>query len=423
VFVDEAEIDVEAGRGGNGAVSLRHERFVPRGGPDGGNGGPGGSVIAIADARLRTLIDVTRRTHYRALEGVHGSPNRRTGKTGKDVVIRLPVGTVIREADDYTLVADLTYADQRFVLARGGRGGRGNASFATSTRQTPRFAEKGEPGETRRLALELKLLADVGLLGLPNAGKSSLIARVSAARPKIASYPFTTLAPNLGVVRMSEGVSFVVADLPGLVAGAHEGVGRGHDFLRHVERTRLLIHVLDVSVPDRDPLEDFATLSTELALYSESLATRPQLVALNKIDLRPAPEKLARIEQALTAQGHEVFAISAVTGEGVRHLLGRAARFLAEEAPPPAEGMPVGVEVGGREKQPLKVAHIGQNRYEVSGDEVERTVVMTDLDNEEAVRHLHRQLERMGVIRRLRGLGAKDGDRVTIGDTELDFVE
>jgi GTP-binding protein len=423
VFVDEAEIDVDAGRGGNGAVSLRHERFVPRGGPDGGNGGPGGSVIAVADARLRTLIDVARRTHYRAQVGVHGRPNRRTGKTGKDVVVRLPIGTVIREADDHTLVADLTYADQRVVLARGGRGGRGNASFATSTRQAPRFAEKGEPGETRRLALELKLLADVGLLGLPNAGKSSLIARVSAARPKIANYPFTTLVPNLGVVRMSEGVSFVVADLPGLVAGAHEGVGRGHDFLRHVERTRLLIHVLDVSVPDRDPLEDFATLNTELALYSESLATRPQLVALNKIDLRPPPEKLARIEQALTEGGHEVFRISALTGEGVRHLLGRAAQFLAEEGPPQAEEMPAEVEVGGREKQPLKVVHIAQNRYKVSGDEVERTVVMTDLDNEEAVRHLHRQLERMGVIRRLRGLGAKDGDRVTIGDTELDFVE
>ncbi|MBN1459062.1 MAG: GTPase ObgE [Armatimonadetes bacterium] len=423
MFVDEAEIDVSAGRGGDGAVSLRHEKFVPRGGPDGGDGGAGGSVTAVGEARLRTLIDVSFRKHFNAEHGRHGGPNRRTGKRGKHVTIRLPIGTVIRDLADNSVVADLTHDGQEIVLARGGRGGRGNASFATSTRQTPRFAEKGEPGESRRLGLELKLLADVGLLGLPNVGKSSFIARVSAARPKIANYPFTTLVPNLGVVRMEESVSFVIADLPGLVEGAHRGVGRGHDFLRHAERTHLLIHMLDVSVPDRDPLEDFRVLNTELARYSASLAARPQLVALNKIDLRPPPERLDHIEEILRQEGQEVFRISALTGEGVRPLLGRTVQFLSEEAPQQAEEVPAEVEVGEKPLRPLQVSRINENQYQVSGNEVERTVVMTDLENEEAVRYLHRKLERMGVIAQLRSLGAKDGDRVSIADIELDFVD
>lgn len=423
MFVDEAEIEVVAGDGGDGAVSLRHEKHVPRGGPDGGDGARGGDVVAIANSHLRTLIDVTYKKRYRAGNGGRGGGNKRRGKDGADVSIGLPLGTIIRDASGGTPVADLTYDGQCVVLARGGQGGRGNASFATPTRRTPRFAEKGEPGERRRLRLELKLLADIGLLGLPNVGKSSLIARISAARPKIADYPFTTLVPNLGVVRLEEGSSFVVADIPGLVEGAHRGSGRGHSFLRHVERTRLFVHVLDASEPDRDPVDDFEMLNQELGLYSEELASRPQLVALNKIDLLPKAEKLAATEETLRSRGYEVFRISALTGEGVKPLVGRSAQMLEELGLGRLEEVPQVVEQTERPKRRLDVRRVGKGMFEVSGDDVERAVVMTDLQNEEAVRYLHRRLERMGVIRRLRELGASDGDQVAIGKIELDFVD
>jgi len=421
VFVDQAEIEVKAGDGGDGAVSLRREKYAPKGGPDGGDGGHGGKVTAVADAHLRTLIDFTHQRRHRAQDGGRGGPNRRSGKNGADAEIRLPAGTLIRDAADGDVVADLVEPGQRVVLCRGGRGGRGNARFATPQRHTPRFAEKGESGRTRRLTLELKLLADVGVIGLPNVGKSSLIARVSAARPKIADYPFTTLAPNLGVVRLEEEVSFVIADLPGLVEGAHRGAGRGHQFLRHVERTRLLIHVLDLGAPDRDPCQDFAALNRELALYDADLADRPQLVALNKIDLRPPQEKLAQVESSLEQQGYPVFRISAVTGEGIVPLMGAVARKLAELPPPPSQE--AAADVAPERPAPLQVNQLSDGSYQVSGDAVERAVAMTNLDSEEAVRHLHRRLERMGVIRRLRRLGAKDGDRVRIGTVELEFVE
>ncbi len=423
MFLDEADIEVAAGNGGDGAVSLRHEKYVARGGPDGGNGARGGDVIAVADPHLRTLIDVAYRKHFRAEKGGHGGGSNRRGKVGDDVEIPLPVGTVITDAADGSLVADLAHAGQRILLAKGGRGGRGNASFATSTRQTPRFGEKGEPGQHRLVHLELKLLADVGILGLPNVGKSSLISRISAARPKIADYPFTTLVPNLGVVRLEEGVSFVVADLPGLVEGAHRGAGKGHDFLRHVERTALFIHVLDVSLPDSDPVEDFATVNRELALYREELAKRPQLVALNKMDLLPPVEKVDHVEAALRDQGCEVFRISALTGQGVMPLLGRTAQLLAETAGLVREEILARVEAQPRPRRLLQVEEESKGQFKVSGEAIERMIAMTDLDNEDAVRHLHRRLERMGVIRKLRDLGAKDGDRVRIGSADLEFVD
>ena len=423
MFVDEAEIEVKAGDGGDGVVSLRHEKHVPRGGPDGGSGGHGGDVIVLADAHLRTLVDFTRQHHYRAESGGRGGPKRQHGGDGADVVIRLPVGTLVCDADDRRVIADLVQPGERVIVSRGGRGGRGNATFATAARRTPRFAQKGEPGETHRLSLELKLLADVGVLGLPNVGKSSLIARVSAARPKIADYPFTTLAPNLGVVRIEEGVSFVIADLPGLVEGAHRGAGRGYAFLRHVERNRLLIHVLDVSLPDRDPRDDFATLNRELALYRAELADRPQLVALNKTDLRPPLEKLAVVESSLQEQGYPVFRISALTGEGVAALMGTAASRLAELPEPTAPDARVEAPAQHASPAALRVERVGDGSYRVAGEEAERAVVMTNLDNEEGVRYLHHCLQRMGVIRRLRTLGAKDGDRVRIGSIELEYVE
>ncbi len=332
MFVDEAQIDVKAGDGGDGVVSFRREKHVPRGGPDGGDGGHGGSVTVLVAPHMRTLVDFTYRSHFTAGRGGHGQGNRRHGKNGAEVEIKLPVGTVIRNAETGRLIADLVHPEQRVVLARGGRGGRGNARFTTSTRQTPRFSEKGEPGEQFRLKLELKLLADVGVIGLPNVGKSSLIAQASAARPKIADYPFTTLVPNLGVVRVEEGRSFVMADLPGLVEGAHHGAGRGHAFLRHVERTRVLIHVLNVGDDDTDPQHDFETINRELALYDTDLAARPQLVALNKLDLNPPEEKVAAAEAYLHAQGYRAFRISALTGEGVFALMAQTAELLESAA-------------------------------------------------------------------------------------------
>jgi GTP-binding protein len=423
VFVDQAEIEVKAGDGGDGAVSLRREKYVPRGGPDGGDGGRGGSVVAVADAHLRTLIDFTHKPSYRAHDGGRGGPSRHRGKGGGELEIRLPVGTVITDVQTNRPLADLVQPGQRAMLTRGGRGGRGNARFATPTRRTPRFAERGEPGQARRLKLELKLLADVGLVGLPNAGKSSLLARISAARPKIAEYPFTTLAPNLGVVRVGEETSFVVADLPGLIEGAHQGAGRGHAFLRHIERTRLLIHLLDVGSRDRQPQADFLALNRELDLYQPELARRPQLVALNKIDLQPPGPILAQIESFLEKKEYEVFRISAATGEGVKALMGRAAQMLAELAPQPKGQPALTVLAAPEEEKPLRVSQLDNGCYQVSGTRVERAVIMTNLDNDEAVRYLHRRLERMGVIRRLRKLGAKHGDRVCIGDIQLSFID
>jgi len=423
VFVDEAQIEVKAGDGGDGVVSFRREKHVPRGGPDGGDGGRGGSIVAVADPHVRTLIDFTYHSHFTAPRGGNGSGKRWHGKNGAEVELRLPSGTTIREAGSGTLIADLVAPEQRVVLAAGGRGGHGNAHFATSTRQSPRFAEKGEPGQALRLKLELKLLADVGVIGLPNVGKSSLIAQASAARPKIADYPFTTLAPNLGVVRVEEGRSFVMADLPGLVEGAHLGAGRGHAFLRHVERTRALIHVLDVSVPERSPQQDFEIVNEELARHDLALAERPQLVALNKMDLNPEEGKLAAFEAYLTGRGYRSLRISALTGEGVYPLMAQTADLLdrlpAETEVAPA---PRASEVEEREA-PVQVVRIDGNTFQVTGAAVERVVIMTDLDNTEAVRHLHRRLERMHVIQRLRGLGAKDGDLVRIGEVELTFVE
>jgi len=325
MFVDEAEIRVSAGDGGRGCVSFRREKYVPRGGPDGGDGGHGGSVHLVASPHLNTLVNFRFHPEFTARRGQHGMGSGRTGRNGDNLEIAVPPGTVAFEvADDgsVTLLADLVEAGQRELIARGGRGGRGNARFATSTNQAPRRADPGEPGEQRRLRLQLKLLADVGLVGYPNAGKSTLIARVSAARPKIADYPFTTLTPHLGVVRLDDLRSFVIADVPGLIEGAHRGLGLGHRFLRHVERTKVLVHVVDVSsATDRDPVGDLDTIRRELELFDESLARRPQVVAANKMDAVDAPERVERLAARAAELGLPCFRISGVTGEGVRALL------------------------------------------------------------------------------------------------------
>jgi GTP-binding protein len=339
MFIDRALIEVKAGDGGNGCVSFRREKFVPKGGPDGGDGGDGGDVVLVADENLSTLLDFQYRRHYRAQRGAHGEGANRQGKRGGLLVVPVPPGTVVKDADTQDVLADLLQHGQRVVVAKGGRGGRGNARFATSTHRAPRQAEPGEPGQERRVALELRLIADAGLIGFPNAGKSTLLSRVSAARPKIADYPFTTTEPYLGVVGLPDGRSFVLADIPGLIAGAHQGAGLGHTFLRHIARTRVLIHLIDLAA-DRDPLQDFQSVNDELWLYDQSLRHRPMLVALNKIDVSDARAKVPAVGAALTAAGYRVFAVSGVTGEGVEALMLATADALAErgrqERPLPA---------------------------------------------------------------------------------------
>lgn len=352
MFVDRAKINVKGGDGGNGCVSFRREKFIPRGGPNGGDGGKGGSIVLVVDPGLRTLMDFKHRVHFKAGKGQHGQGSNMTGADGGDLFVKVPPGTIVKDEKGGVL-ADLTEDGQTFTAARGGRGGRGNARFATSTRQAPRIAEPGEPGEERWIVLELKLLADVGIIGFPNAGKSTLLSSVTAAKPKIADYAFTTLSPNLGVVELDGGDGFVLADIPGLIEGAHEGKGLGHEFLRHVERTKVLIHVIDVAATGgRDPLSDFHVVNGELEKYNPSLAGLPQIVALNKADLPAAAANIPGVRAAIESAGFPVFAISAVTGQGVRDIMFRAAEVLRRreesehttstpEGPPPeGNGIP-----------------------------------------------------------------------------------
>ena len=352
MFVDEVEIEVAGGDGGRGCVSFRREKFVPRGGPNGGDGGAGGSVYLEASPHLNTLVNYRFHPEYHAGRGAHGEGSNRTGRSGRDRVLEVPPGTVVHgiEPDGEAWLGDLATVGQRLLVAQGGRGGRGNAQFATATNRAPRRAEPGLPGEQRRLRLTLKLLADVGLVGFPNAGKSTLIARVSAARPRIADYPFTTLTPNLGVVALSDDRSFVVADVPGLLEGAHRGHGLGHQFLRHLERTKVLVHLVDLSsASGRDPVEDFEIIRRELALFpvtetatgerlSSSLADRPQVVAANKIDALDEPARLARLKSYVRHLGLPFFAVSGATGEGVDRLLEALWPFVAGHGAPGAAG-------------------------------------------------------------------------------------
>ncbi len=341
MFVDEVDIHVTAGDGGRGCLSFRREKYVPRGGPDGGDGGAGGSVYIVATPRKNTLVDFRFHPEFEARRGGHGQGANKTGQTGEDLDIEVPIGTLVYEKSPegagLELIADLAEEGQRVLIAKGGRGGMGNARFATSTNRAPRKTQPGEPGEERFLRLQLKLLADVGLVGFPNAGKSTLIARISAARPKIADYPFTTLTPNLGVVTLSDDRSFVVADVPGLIQGAHQGQGLGHQFLRHIERTKVLIHLVDVSgASGRDPVQDFETIAEELRLFDPKVAAKPQLVAANKVDALDEPERLHALEQHVVRKGLPFFRISAVTGEGVGQLLEMSWREIAAVREPVA---------------------------------------------------------------------------------------
>ena len=416
MFFDEARIFVKAGKGGDGCVAFRREKYVPLGGPSGGNGGKGGDVIIRASAHLNTLVAFQYQKRFAAESGQRGRGKDLIGRSGESLVLEIPLGTVVRDAQDGRVLADLVSEGQEVRVARGGRGGRGNAAFATPTNQAPRISEKGEPGETCWLRLELKLIAGVGLVGMPNAGKSSLLAAVSAAHPKIAPYPFTTLQPNLGVVDLDHETSFVMADLPGLIEGASRGAGLGHRFLRHVERTRLLVHVLDGT--SGDPLHDYDVIMGELAAFSAQLATKPQVVAFNKIDLASVREVWPLVQEMFAERDIQPFAISAATGEGVRPLLWQLAHQLAE--------LPAGLPTEEVEAEPEvdeKAFTISRDNrgWRVRGVAIERAAVMTNWDQDESTARFQRILEALGITMALREAGATDGDTVFVGKTELQW--
>lgn len=449
MFIDKVRIFVKGGDGGAGCTSFRREAHVPKGGPDGGDGGHGGAVVVEADSSLSSLIEYRFKHHFKAERGTHGKGSRMHGARGDDLVLRVPVGTVVREYFDETketgeLIADLTHDGERVTVAEGGMGGRGNIHFVTPTRRAPAFAELGEPAHERWIELEMKLMADAALVGMPSAGKSSLIAKMSAARPKVADYPFTTLVPNLGVARSGDR-SFVLADIPGLIEGAHEGRGLGHEFLRHIERTALIVHVIDLTgdYEGRDPLEDYDIINRELALYTDALAKRPRIVVANKIDV-PGTEEAAdalaaRVrEDSIAAGGGDEFApspidpklyrVSALTGEGVDSLkaaLATKVHELREQARVRAEGEVRYDHVweykrAERDKR-FEVGKLSDGIFRVSGPQVERMVVQADWENEEAIAFLQHRLKRLGVEKALEQAGAVDGDEIRIVGRAFEF--
>lgn len=418
-FLDEVEITLASGKGGNGSATFHREKHVPRGGPNGADGGKGGDVVLVADRHLRTLYEFKGRTEYRATDGEKAHGNK-AGSDGKDLVIKVPIGTVVTDLLDGEVLADLGHEGQRFILCKGGRGGFGNLHYASSVRQTPTFAELGEPAEEARVRLELKLLADVGLVGLPNAGKSTLLGQVSRARPKVAAYPFTTITPNLGVVVIGTR-SFVIADLPGLIEGASEGHGLGHQFLKHTERTKILIHVVDAfPLDETDPWENFLLIEEELRSYSQELYDRPRLIALNKVDLESMGD-LESVKARFGKSGFPLFVISGATGQGVQPLL---YAVLGEIEKAEAVEVPIVLTPSGAKTQVEEVPYTVEfdgDEYLVKGRRIERMVNMTDLSNKDAVRHLHRRLEKKGIIDALKQAGCKDGDTVVIDNWEFEF--
>ncbi len=412
MFVDKAVIEIRSGKGGNGAVAFHREKYVASGGPDGGDGGDGGDVVLMADANMSTLMDFRYKRKYAAGNGADGTGKRCTGKRGEDLVIKVPLGTVVRDKATGAVMADMS-ATERFVAARGGSGGWGNARFATPTRQAPRFAKAGLPGVEREIVLELKLLADVGLVGFPNVGKSTLLAAVSRARPKIANYHFTTLFPNLGVVYAGEDRSFVLADIPGIIEGASEGAGLGHDFLRHIDRCRLTVHVVDVSGSEgRDPIEDFETINRELAAYSPALASRPMVVAANKCDMA-SPEQIERLERHVRAAGLDFFPISAAAELGTRELV-RAVSYKLSGLPPIRTFEPEYVEPEEPSELPDPEINREDGVWYVDGGWVERLVQNVNFGDYESRNYFDRTLRDRGVYARLEELGVAEGDTVSV---------
>jgi len=421
MFLDEAKITIQAGRGGNGMMHFHREKYVTRGGPDGGDGGRGGSVYLEVDRNLNTLYRFRHVRLFHAEDGERGGTNNMTGKTGADKIIPVPPGTMVRVLPDGRLLGDLVEDGQRMRIARGGRGGRGNPHFASPNNQTPQVAEKGEPGEEKELHLELRLIADIGLVGAPNAGKSTFLAAVTAAKPKIAPYPFTTTEPNLGVAALDGFQTLVLADIPGLIEGAHAGTGLGFTFLRHIQRTRVLIHLLDGA--GLDPLADFSQINTELALFDPDLRRKPQLVAVNKMDLPEARERWSALRDELKSRGFEPFAVSALTHQGTREVLYRAMQLLAEVPPAPPEEKELPVYQAAEDPSAFSIEREGDRGWRVKGKRIERAAEMTYWELEEAVARFQRILELVGIYRALQEAGVRPGDMVRIGKHELEWKD
>lgn len=441
VFIDEVKIHVKAGDGGAGCMSFRREAHVPKGGPDGGDGGRGGAVVLEADPSISSLIDYRFKHHFKAERGTHGKGQRLNGARGDDLVLKVPLGTIVRDSETGDIFGDLTVPGQRVVVAHGGYGGRGNIHFVTPTRRAPGFAELGEPAEERWIELEMKLLADAALVGMPSVGKSSLIARMSAARPKIADYPFTTLVPNLGVVKAG-GRSFVVADVPGLIEGAHEGKGLGHAFLRHIERTALIIHVVDLtgSYESRDPLEDYDVINRELELHAAELAERPRVVVGNKADVAGTEEASAALRARAGQDGARYFEVSAVTGQGLDALMPAVGEMVHDQRTAAvhevvSESHQVWSHTAARGDKEFEVRNLGGGVFQVVGRSIERMVIMTEWNNEEAIAFLQKRLVKAGVEKALEEAGAVDGDEIRIvgrsfyfessvrRDPEVEYIE
>jgi GTP-binding protein len=419
MFIDEAKIFVKSGKGGDGAVHFRREKYVPRGGPDGGDGGKGGNVILKVSTKLNTLYEFQHQHRFIAADGKRGGRSDRTGHSAEDLVISIPAGTVIYNVDTGKMIADLVNEDQELMVCRGGRGGRGNARFANSRDQAPRVAERGEPGEERNLKLELKLIADIGIIGIPNAGKSTLLAAATNARPKIASYPFTTTVPNLGVARLDDETSLVLADIPGLIEGAHTGLGLGYEFLRHIQRTRVLIHLLDGM--SEDPLLDYAQINSELALFDPNLAEKPQIVAINKMDLSEVEGRWKELRQTLRRKGISALAISAVAGTNVRVLLYKAAELL-RETPVGQREAEIPVYHAKTDPRQFEIQRV-HNGWRISGTSIERAAAMTYWDNDASIRRFQRILSALGIDDALRAAGVKEGEKVSIGEYELEWSD
>ncbi len=421
MFVDKASITVKAGNGGNGLVSFHREKYVPDGGPDGGDGGRGGNIVFRADKTISTLIDFAHKKTFTARNGEDGKARNSFGKKGEDLYILVPVGTVIKDAKSGRVMKDMSEDGEEFIAAKGGNGGWGNVHFASATRQTPKFAKDGLKGQERELILELKLIADVGLAGFPNVGKSTLLSAVSAARPKIANYHFTTLEPNLGVIKMGEGKSFVMADIPGLIEGAHEGIGLGHEFLRHIERTRLIVHIVDVSgIEGRNPIEDYEKINNELSLYSKSLAERPQIVAANKTDIIQDESLLEEFRKYIEEKGLPLFEISAAAHKGTKELINYVSQIL--DTLEPVEIYEADFEEENFEEEPFEVFKEGET-YVVQGPYIEKLLRHCNFDDGESLQYFQVALRRKGVIDALEKAGCSEGDPVRMYELEFDYEE
>lgn len=423
MFIDYVKITAKSGNGGNGAVTFRREKYVAAGGPDGGDGGRGGSIYFKVDPDMNTLLDFRFKRKFHAEDGKNGEGGHRFGKSGEDLYIGVPIGTVIKDAETGKVVADLSEEGQVEKILPGGRGGKGNSHFATSTRQAPRFARDGEKGIEKEFILELKLLADVGLLGFPNVGKSTFISKVTSAKPKIADYHFTTIVPNLGVAKGEFGDSFVIADIPGIIEGASEGVGLGLQFLRHIERTRLLLHFLDVSGSEgRNPVEDFDTINSELKKYSEKLSTRKQVIVANKIDIMQDEELYKQVEELAKKEGLELFKISAATGEGIKELMKRVSELLKELPKEEIiEGVDERVIYTLKEDEDEFEINVVDGEYIVSGPAAERLMGRVNIQDNESMHYFQKQLNELGIESRLREKGIKEGDTVKILEWEFEW--